>query len=270
MRLVVLAGLGDVVVALQRAGIQAHLRVQRDDGVLLAGALGGDDDDAVRAAGAVQGVGRGVLEDGHRLDVLRVDHVHVLDGHAVHDEQGALPGVDGAETADADGGSVARGAGGAAHLHARHLSVQGGSDGGDLRFRKLIGLHHLRGARERLLGGGTEGDDDGFIQHLGVFLEDNVDDGASVHGDSLFGIPDGGEHEDGVGGDGDGIPSVHVRDGALGRSLDHHAGADDRKPFGVGHRARDGQRLGRGRPGGEQRRQEAKESQKDSFHGAVI
>ena len=270
VRLIVLAGLGDVVVALQRAGVQAHLRVQRDDGVLLAGALGGDDDHAVRAAGAIQGVGGGVLEDGHRLHVLRVDHVHILDGHAVHDEQGTLPGIDGTETADADGRRVARGAGGAGHLHARHLSVQGGSDGGDLRFGELIGLHHLRGAREGLLGGGTEGDDDGFIQHLGVFLEDDVDDGTSVHGDRLLGIPDGGEHEDGVGGDGERILPVHVRDGALGRTLDHHAGADDRKPFGVGHRARDSLRLGRGRPGGEQRRQEAKECQSDSFHSAVI
>ena len=259
VRLVVLRRVGDVVVVLQGAGVQAHLRVQRDDGVLLAGALGRDDDDAVRAAGAVQGVGGGVLEDGHRFHVLRVDHVHVLDGHAVHDEQRALPGVDGTETADADGRRVAGGAGGGAHLHARHLSVQGGSDGGDLRLGEFVGLHHLRGAREGLLGGGTESHDDGLVQHLGVFLEDDVDDGASAHGNGLFGIADGGEHEDGVGGDGEGIPSVHIRDGALGRALDHHAGADDRKPFGVGHRARDGLRLGRGRPGGEERRQEAKE-----------
>jgi hypothetical protein len=96
-------------------------------GVLLA-LLHGDEDNAVRAFGTIQGSGGSAFQDGEVLDILDVDvgetvglhallipvalvvHVSVTDRNAVHDDERLVGTGNGGETADVDGDS----AGGAA------------------------------------------------------------------------------------------------------------------------------------------------------------
>ena len=57
-------------------GVRTPLGIDSDaGGVSLLATLGGDEDDAVAAAGTVEGGGGSVLQHGHRLDVNRVDVV---------------------------------------------------------------------------------------------------------------------------------------------------------------------------------------------------
>ena len=92
---------------------------------------GGDDDDAVGTAGAVDGGGSGVLEDFDGGDIIRVEALHVALGHAVDHVERVVAGADGGGTADADLGIGAR-------LGVGDLDI----DTGELALEGLFGTGH--------------------------------------------------------------------------------------------------------------------------------
>ena len=88
MRLIIHGRIGNHVVLEKGVGVHTHLCVQCNDGIALLGALCGDDNDTVGTTGTIQGVGGGVLKNGHGLHVVRVDVVDVsVVRHAVHNIQ---------------------------------------------------------------------------------------------------------------------------------------------------------------------------------------
>ena len=92
-------------------GGRNHTRfsLEVDLGLGLGTALGGDEDDTVRAAHTVQGGGGSVLEDAERSDVFRIHEVHVA-LHAVHQHERLFVRVlsEGVHTADPEVCACAR------------------------------------------------------------------------------------------------------------------------------------------------------------------
>ena len=206
------------VVQLQGVRVQTPLGVEGHLRVAGLAALGGDHDDAVRAAGAVQGVGGGVLEDGHRLDIGGVDEVQVaVIGHAVHDdERGGVGGI-GTDTADGDGRGGAQLAGGVVDLDTGHAAREGLGGVGDLGLGQFLGLHDARRAGEGLALHLTEGDDHDVFQHFSILFEDDGEAGLPVHRNLLGHITDAGDFQRGRGRHADDECSVQVGHDAVGR-----------------------------------------------------
>ena len=261
MRLVILRGRGDHVVLLQRFRVYAPLGVDRHDGVARLRLFGGDHNHAVGAAGAVQSVRSGVLEYGHRLDVVRVQVVQVaFIGHAVHNPERLLAGVDRTEAADTNRGGraeVSRRAGG---LHTRHAADQRRRHVGSLHLGNLIRLYDGGRTGERLLLGRTVGHDHHAFDLGGVLPERDVDAGLVADRDFLGLVAQVGDDERGVGRDvRQGVVSVDVRRDALRSALHENVRADDGFAVGSGDFAADGDVL---RPGGRRpcQRQDAPEN----------
>ena len=180
MRLVILRGRGDHVVLLQRFRVDAPLGVDRHDGVARLRLFGGDHNHAVGAAGAVQSVRSGVLEDGHRLDVVRVQVVQVaFIGHAIHNPERLLAGVDRTETADADRGGLAEISRRAGGLHTGHAADQSRRHVGGLHLGNLIRFYDGSRTGESLFLCRTEGHDDHIVDRLRILLHRDVDPGFS-------------------------------------------------------------------------------------------
>ena len=92
------------VVQLQGICVHTPLGVEGHFGVTGLAALCRDHDDAVCTTGTVKSVGSSILEDGHRLDIRRVDEVQVtVIRHTVHDDQRRSVGRIRTNTADGDG-----------------------------------------------------------------------------------------------------------------------------------------------------------------------
>ena len=238
--LIVSGNARDVVVLLQGLDIDALFDVDGHHGIVGLAALGGDDDDTVGATGAVERIGGSVLEDGHALDISGID---AADGavirHAVDDIQRVLAGIQGAEATDADGRSGPRSAGGLSQLDAGDLARKGGRDGAHLCLGEFFRFHDFRRSGEGLLGGRTESDDDGLVQHRGVLGENHVDRAPAVHRDLLLHESDGGENQSGIGGDADGVLSVDIGGGTLLGAIHDNGCRRDRVACSVGHDTRD-------------------------------
>ena len=199
-------------------GVEVHFYL-----AFLAG-LGGDDDDAVGGAAAVDGSGSSVLEHLDGLDVVTVELVHTgLGGHTVNDVQRVFV-VEGADTADADRSGAGRGTVGT-DVHAGNASLQSfhrvvlilfghvccvyrrdGTGEVGLSLDRVAGYHHL-------------------VQQLGVFVHDNghLGLGRKFKG----GVPDGGKDQDGTFLDGKGKVAVKVCDGPVVGSFFLDGGADN-------------------------------------------
>ncbi len=155
-----------------------------------------DHDDAVGTAGTVQGVRGGVLQDGHGLDVIRVDVVQVtLVRSAVHDEERLLAGADRAESADSDRRRRARGARGVGQLHAGYLTGQCLSDVRSLYFGDIIRFDDAGRTGEGLFLGLTESDHDHIVDALRVLLQYHLQIGLAVDGDHLALVTDERNHQ---------------------------------------------------------------------------
>ena len=110
------------------------------DASFLAGALGGDDDDTVGGAGAVDGRRGGVLQDVDALDVIGVQVVDVsFDRQAVHHQQRAGFRIHGTDTADGELAAVGR--------QARHAAFQVLQEGGAVAFLDGLGADRRDSAR---------------------------------------------------------------------------------------------------------------------------
>ena len=95
-------------------------------GTLFGTALGGDEDGAVSAAGAIDG---GFLEDLDVIDVVNADEVKAFDYHAIDDEEGCLVSVEAVGASDVEFG-VLTGTTSLVDDETRNASLQGHGDVG--------------------------------------------------------------------------------------------------------------------------------------------
>ena len=161
----VVLGVAHHVVVGDFARVHAPTAFELHFGVARLTFLGGDEHHAVGTAGTIEGGGCGVLEHRDVLDVVGVDGGDVaVVGHAVEHDEGAHGGVDGAETADADGGGGAGLAVVAGGLYTGHGAVEGARNVGDLTILEFLGAHRGGRTRERGFLRRAIGHDDGFIE----------------------------------------------------------------------------------------------------------
>ena len=213
--------------------------------------LGSDENDAIRALGAVNGRCRGILEDFHGHDIGRVNGrergdggnltvseatetevttgiAAALDDHAVNDVQRFRIGIDGRLAADADGGGGTRRTGGLHRGYTGSAALQRLVQVGDDGPLEVFLLHRDGGSGEVAPLHGTVAHDDDLVEEFGVFLQKDVDRGLVAHLDLLRCIADGREHECRTGLHRDHIVSIQVCDGTVLGAFLHHAGSDDR------------------------------------------
>ena len=216
--------------------------------LVAAALLGGDEHDAVRRAGTVDGRGGGVLEDLHRLDVVRGqvgDGVGALThGNAVHDVQRVVGRSDGAVAADADRHAGARQTAGLLDLDAGHLALDEAGSLGNGPQGGVFGGNDGHGRGEVLLADGAVADGHDGVQREGFLLDGHVDDGTGTHGLGDGTVAQRVEHEHGLRtGDRNGIPAVSVGHGAVLGALLDDRDADRRIAGPFRHRARNGPPL---------------------------
>ncbi len=184
MRLVVLGGIRNHVVLTYGAAVATPLGVHVDGGFALLGLLGGNHDYAVGTAGTIQRVGGSVLQHGYALNVIGVQVGDVPVGahrRTVDDVEGALAGVDGAETTHTHCGRAAGSTVRAGQLHAGNGTSQGVDDVAHLSLLQLFGAHHLSRTGVGTLLGRTEGNDHHLVHSLGVGHQDDVHGAADGH-----------------------------------------------------------------------------------------
>ena len=111
-------------------------------GAALGTLLGGNQDNAVGSAVAVQGGGGGILQDGHRLDIGRVQVSDTAaERNAVNHIQRTGGTVHGTVTTNHDGRAGTRIAVGAVHLDTGHRAFEGAGDGGGRTVGNLVRAH---------------------------------------------------------------------------------------------------------------------------------
>ena len=142
--------------------------------------LSGDDDDAVRAAGTVDGRSRGILENREGLDILRIDHregvgkaldARVVHGETVNDDERVVRSVERRAATDAYCGAAARSTTLAGHVDAGYLASDHVLSIGYQTFIFLIGLNGRDRACEVVLAGDAVAYDHHIFKLLRVALE---------------------------------------------------------------------------------------------------
>ena len=158
---------------------KSHLHVEYDLRPLRRTALlRGDDDDAVRCAGAVNRSRCSVFENLHRLDVVGVDAGQIVPQGSVDDIDRIVAHVDRRSAANQETGRLARKRIVGRHPKTCDLSLQGVADGRDRSSVELVAVD-LRDRRgQRLAGLRAVSDDDHLVDHFEVLHHRNVDDRA--------------------------------------------------------------------------------------------
>ena len=91
------------VVALGSTVAPAHGRAPGHVGATLNTLLGLDHDDTIGTTSTIQCTCRGIFQDGHRLDIVRVDIADAaIERNTINNIEWVVVGVDRAETTDAD------------------------------------------------------------------------------------------------------------------------------------------------------------------------
>ena len=198
-------------------------------GAVAARLVGGDEDDAVRAAGTVDGRCARVLQDLHGDDVLRVDLGEVTgiaEGEAVHDQERSVGTVHGGVTSHAHDGRRARFLGVVGHLDARHAALHEGFDGVGGLGGQVFGRQGGDGTGEVALLHAAVTDGDRLLQHDGRFVQDHVDEGLAVHRNGRILVAEAAHRKGGVRGHAFYAPgAVITADRILVRSGDEHCSA---------------------------------------------
>ena len=246
--------------------------------------LGGDDDGAVQTAGAVQGRSGRTLQDGHGLEVVRVQvlqgvtvvqvigipvsgrvHDIVVEDDAVHDEDRLVVLTEGGGAADEDLVAAEHTTVGGVDLDTGDLTLQGGDRVDQVRVELVaLDLGHCV-AQGLLVAADTESGDHGAFQHLRVLSEDHVD-GTARPRDGLGGITDAGDFKNVAGlhaREREG--AVHIDDGAVLGSLHHDGSADNAVAGRILHSSPDG-RLRIGRKACREQREHQGKSDKQILH----
>ena len=247
-------------------------------------ALGRDDDGAVQTAGTVQGRSGSALQDGHGLEVVRVQvlqgvtivqvvgvpvggriHNVVVQDDTVYDEDRLVVLAEGGGAADEDLVAAEHTTVGGVDLDTGDLTLQGGNRVDQVRVEVGALEFGHRVTQGFLVTPDTESRNDRSLKHLGILLEDDVE-GAAVPGDDLGGIADAGEldrvsHLD-IGKD---IGTVVRHDRAVLGSLHKHGSADNSVTGRILHRSPH-RRLCEGRQACRQKREHEGKSDEQIFH----
>ena len=198
-------------------------------GAVAACLVGGDEDDAVRAAGSVDGRCARVLQDLHGDDVLRVDLgqvAGVAEGEAVHDQERGVGTVHGGVTSHAHDGRRARFLGIVGDLDTRHAALHEGFDGVGRLGGQVLGRQGGDGAGEVALLHAAVADGDRLLQHDGRFVQDHGDEGLSVHRNGRVLVAEAAHGKRGARGNTlNGPGAVVTADRILVRSGDEHCSA---------------------------------------------
>ena len=213
-------------------GVDLGVTAVGDADLAFLGALGGDEDDAVGAACAVDGGGGGVLEDVDGLNLVGRD-VGEGAGGAVDEDERVIALGDGAATANTDVHLCARAAVLRDDVDAGELALDGLRDVGDRSGGELLGVDGSDGSCEVAALDGLVTDDDGLVEEECILIEDEVDRGLVGEAYFLRGVADAGGLEDGVRGNAEGVVAVEVCDGTDGGAADDDAGSDDGFAVGV-------------------------------------
>ena len=214
--------------------------------------LGLDEDDAVGAAGAVDGGRRGVFEDFDRLDVIGVDlRPAAVERHAVENDQRLVGSRDGVVAADERHGVGTFGIrSGHRDVQTGHGALQRLDEVGGRPFFQFLGAEGGDGAGDVALLLRTVAHDHDLFEQVHVFLEDDVDRAEILDRVLLRHVSDKGELQDvtDLGRDGEGAVSLRV--GTDRGPFDQHADAEERLAGGpvddrsldLSHRRQHGQR----------------------------
>ena len=262
----VLVGRENVDVVEGHTAVHADAEAALAAGLVAFAGLGRDDDGAVRGAGTIKGRGSRTFQDGHRLDVIRVE---VLDGvsvvvsthgallvsagvvrvvhrHTVHHEERLVVAGNGAGTTKEHlgGRSDCRAR---RHLDTSNLTGEGAHDILGLGIREGVIAQLLHGVAQRfLLTAYTEGGHDDFVQcHAALHR--------NVYGSTGHFLPDCIVSDEAVDQDvasrsADIVHAIHVRDDSgVGAFDDHRHSGQGFARLGIRHLT--GHALGEGRGG---------------------
>ena len=223
-------------------GIEGHHRC-------LAGRslIGTDQDDAIGAAGSVDGRGCGILEDVDALDVVGGDFRQASnERNAVQHDERVVRGGEGTLTTDTDGRGCARLGRGGLHIHTGDTAHQGVRHIVGRNLAQVVAAHGHDGTGHILAAGRTVTDDDRGFELLGIIFEDDVNPAATLDGNADGGVAHAGDLENCGGSRLEGIRTIDARDGAVGRIHDHHGRARDRRTALVRDRTADADALRQG------------------------
>ena len=230
-----------------------------------AAALGGDNHRAIQTTGTIQGGSSRTLQDGHGLEIVRVEVlqfitpvlvglgpvgitvlVGIVQDHAVDDIDRLVVAGEGGSTTDDDLAGTEHTTVRSGDLDTGDLALEGGNRVDDV-VGKLVALHFRNGITQGfLVPADTESGHDRSFQHFAVFGENDIQVTA-VPGQDLGGVTDTGEL------DlvpylyiGKGVRTVDIHDGAVVGSLDKHRCSDNTLSGSVFHGSPD-RRLRKGR-----------------------
>ena len=213
-------------------------------GFALVAALGVDDDDAVGAAGAVDGRGRGVLQHVDRLDVGGVDRrrERAFGGESVDDVERGVALREGVVAADGDRGLGAERTVARRDDDARNAAAQRLVEVRDvgLHHRPQVGLGDRTGQVAPRRGAVTDVDDLDGTELRGLLGHLDVDGRAFADGLLDGRVAEVGEDQRLVFADLDRVVAVGSRGRTGRRSLDHDIHADQRHVVRVDHAPDDG------------------------------
>ena len=216
--------------------------------------LGGDDDSTVGSVGTVQGSGGGALQDGHRLDVFRVDivttggEVHtiavhsvvdgevrlgtegvVVDGNTIHNIQRLVVTGDGGGRTQNHGSGGTRSTTGRGDGHTGDTALESIYEALTARLGNFLGLHAL----DRSTYGTSHtfhtelGGNRGFLQALRILIQRYADVGATSDGNFLVCIAERSKAQRCIGGDIDGIITINIGSDTGLCPLDQNASTHD-------------------------------------------
>ena len=173
-----------------------NVSVVRDARSLIATTfLCSDDDDTVRAAATVDGSSGSVLEDGERLNIVRVDHrervrktFHALVVHSetVDDDERVIRCVERRAATDADCCASARGTRTCRDANTGNLTLNHVLCVSDETVVLLVRLESSDRTCEVVLLRYTVTDDNDFVEESCVFLENDDERGLCLDGHSLI------------------------------------------------------------------------------------
>ena len=157
-------------------GVRRGERDLRADGT--GALLGGDDDDTVGGTRSVDGRRGRILEDGHALDVVRIDETQEvsaagnrpadLHGHAIEDNQRVVGRIERRTATDADRTAGRRRTAAADNLHTAHLAVDKCLGRIDDTLVEILAVHTRHRTGQVALALYAVADDDCLLQNMFV------------------------------------------------------------------------------------------------------
>ena len=190
--------------------------------------LRGDEDNAVRTAGTVDGGGGSVLQNVDGLDLFRRD-VRKRSGHAVDEDERVVALGDGVTTTDADGRGGTRGTRTRGNANAGETSLDGLGRIGDRHLGDLLAGDRSDGTRQVATLDLLVTDENDFVQEKGILFEGEVERSLSRgRGELDVLVTHAGNDNCRICRHVEFVLTIQIGNGTVLGALDHHSGSDDR------------------------------------------